>query len=70
VAKYWRIRTGAFQSDTALTVEANLALALENTDSVSNVDFATVWGMKHVMAERTGEGTTNFIDWVNTCAKG
>jgi hypothetical protein len=70
VAKYWRIRTGAFQSDTALTVEANLALALENTDSVSNVDFATVWGMKHVVAERTGEGTTNFIDWVNTCAKG
>jgi hypothetical protein len=70
VAKYWRIRTGAFQSDTALTVESNLALALENTSSVSSVDFATVWGMKHVMAERTGESTANFIDWVNTCAKG
>jgi hypothetical protein len=70
VAKYWRIRTGAFQSDTALTVESNLALALENTSSVSSVDFATVWGMKHVMAERTGESTSNFIDWVNTCAKG
>lgn len=70
VAKYWRIRTGAFQSDTALTVESNLALALENTSSVSSVDFAAVWGMKHVMAERTGESTANFIDWVNTCAKG
>ena len=70
VAKYWRIRTGAFQSDTALTVESNLALALENNSSVSSVDFAAVWGMKHVMAERTGESTANFIDWVNTCAKG
>ena len=48
----------------------NLALALENTEGVSDVDFATVWGMKHVMAERTGESTANFIDWVNTCAKG
>lgn len=70
VAKHWRIRTGAFQSDTALTVETNLALALQNTDGVDDVDFATVWGMKHVMAERTGDSTTNFIDWVNTCVKG
>jgi len=68
VAKYWRIRTGAFQSDTALTVESNLALALENTASVDSVDFATVWDMKHVMAERTGSSTANFISWVQTCA--
>ena len=67
VAKYWRIRTGAFQSDTALTVETNLALALENTEGVDSVDFATVWNMKHVEAERTGDSTTNFIAWVNTC---
>lgn len=70
VAPHWRIRTGAFQSDTALTVEANLALALENTEGVSDVDFATVWGMKHVMAERTGDSTANFIDWVKTCSQG
>ena len=67
VAKYWRIRTGAFQSDTALTVETNLALALAATEGVDSVDFATVWNMKHVEAERTGDSTTNFIAWVNTC---
>ena len=68
VAKYWRIRTGAFQSDTSLTVETNLALALKATSSVSDVDFATVWGMKHTQAERTGDSTTNFISWVKTCS--
>lgn len=68
VAPYWRIRTGAFQSDTALTVETNLALALEQNSNVKNVDFATVWGMKHVQAERSGDSTTNFIAWVNECA--
>jgi hypothetical protein len=69
VAKYWRIRTGAFQPDTALTVEANLALALQNTASVRSVDFETVWGMKHVQAERSGSSTANFISWVQQCAK-
>lgn len=68
VAKYWRIRTGIDQSDTALTVEANLALALKSNSKVKDVDFATVWGMKHVEAERTGDSTTNFISWVNQCA--
>ena len=68
VAKFWRIRTGIEQSDTALTVEANLALALENTEGVSGVDFATVWGLQHTQAERTGDSTTNFIAWVNDCA--
>ena len=43
VAKYWRIRTGIAQSDTAVTTEVNLALALDNYDSVESVDFATVW---------------------------
>lgn len=66
-ASYWRIRTGIDQSDTALTVESNLALALQNYSGVKDVDFATVWGMKHVEAERTGDNTTNFIAWVNDC---
>ncbi len=69
VAKYWRIRTGIAQSDTALTTEVNLALALENYDSVESVDFATVWGQQHVEAERTGSSTENFIEWVNDCMK-
>lgn len=65
VAKYWRIRTGINQGDTALSTEVNLALALENTGA--DVDFETVWGQGHVEAERTGDSTTNFIDWVNEC---
>lgn len=65
VAKYWRIRSGINQSDTALTTEVNLALALENNGAA--VDFETVWGQGHVEAERTGDSTTNFIDWVNEC---
>ena len=70
VAKYWRIRTGICQSDTALTTEVNLALALQNDSDVSSVDFATVWGQGHTMAERSGDSTSNFISWVEDCTKG
>ena len=68
-AKHWRIRTGIAQSDTSLTTEVNLALALRNFDGVESVDFETVWGQKHVKAEHTGDSTTNFIAWVNECMK-
>ncbi len=54
-AKHWRIRTGIAQSDTSLTTEVNLALALQNYDGVESVDFATIWGQQHVKAERTGD---------------
>ncbi len=64
VAKSWRIRTGLKQGDTASTVEINLALALRAAGHA--VDFATVWGQGHTMAERTGDGATNFIAWVRT----
>ena len=67
VAKYWRIRTGINQGDTSLTTEVNLALALENYDGVESVDFETVWGQGHTQAERTGDSTSNFIEWVNSC---
>lgn len=67
VAKYWRIRTGIAQGDCALSTEMNLALALENHDSVASVDFETVWGAGHTQAERTGDSTENFISWVNEC---
>ncbi len=67
VASYWRIRTGINQSDTALTTEVNLALALENYGS--DVDFETVWGQAHVEAERTGDSTSNFIAWVIECCQ-
>ncbi|MCD8316430.1 MAG: esterase [Eggerthellaceae bacterium] len=67
VAPYWRIRTGIEQTDTSLTVEANLSLILEANEDVEDVDFATVWGQGHTTAERTGSSTDNFIDWVNDC---
>lgn len=63
VAPHWRIRTGIMQGDTANTTEINLALALANR-GIADVDFATVWGQGHTMAERTGDGATNFISWV------
>jgi hypothetical protein len=63
VAPHWRIRTGIMQGDTANTTEINLALALRNY-GIGNVDFATVWGQGHTMAERTGDAATNFIAWV------
>lgn len=67
VAPYWRIRSGISQSDIALTVETNLALALMDNKNVKDVDFETVWGMQHTLAERTGDSTANFIEWVKTC---
>lgn len=69
VAPHWRIRTGINQGDTATTVEMNLALALQNYKGVNDVDFATVWGQAHIMAERTGTSTDNFITWVTGIVK-
>lgn len=66
-AKYWRIRSGINQGDTALTTELNLALALQADDRVESVDFAAVWGLGHTMAERTGSSEENFIAWVKEC---
>jgi len=68
VARHWRIRTGIMQGDTANTTEINLQLALRNY-GIRDVDFATVWALAHTMAERTGDSTTNFIDWVESVVK-
>ncbi|PHP51872.1 subtype A tannase [Actinomyces ruminis] len=62
VAPNWRIRTGITQGDTASTVEVNLALALQAAGQ--SVDFGTIWGQGHTMAELTGTGEENFISWV------
>ena len=63
IAPAWRIRTGITQGDTASTVEVNLTLALQQAGA-GNVDFATIWGQGHTMAELTGTGEENFIAWV------
>ncbi len=66
VAPFWRIRTGIKQGDTSLCTEINLALALQ-AHGVADVDFATIWGQGHTQAEDTGDGTDNFIEWVEEC---
>ena len=68
-APHWRIRTGITQGDTASTTEINLKLGLAASEAVKDVDFATVWGQGHTMAERAGSSTDNFITWVNDCCK-
>ncbi len=68
VAKYFRIRTGLSQTDTALTTEVNLSLALKKYCGNKNVDFETVWAMCHVKAERRGTPEANFVRWVNKCS--
>ncbi len=67
IAPFWRIRTGIAQSDCALSTEVDLALALENYEGVRLVDFETIWGAGHTMAERSGNSTDNFIAWVGRC---
>ncbi len=57
------------QSDTALTTEVNLALALKNYTGVNTVDFESVRGAGHTEAERTGNSTDNFIARVHECMK-
>ncbi len=66
VAKYWRIRSGISQGDTSVSTEASLAQTLKNYGDCQ-VDFEMVWGQQHVKAERTGDSTTNFINWVHDC---
>jgi len=68
VAPYWRIRTGINQSDAPLCTEINLALALKNYIGVKDVDFETIWGQGHTLAEDSGTSDANFIAWVQKCA--
>ena len=67
VAKYWRINTGIEQGDTSQCVDVNLYLAVNQKVGSDNVEFSTVWGQGHTQAERTGDSTSNFINWVNNC---
>ena len=67
VAKYFRINSGIWQSDTAVNTEANLVLALDNYGS--QVDYSFVWGQEHTMAERSGDSTANLIAWIMEATK-
>jgi len=72
-ASYWRINTGITQSDTSLTVEMNLYLALtediaDEDSTVKDVDFAMHWAQGHTTAERAGADSDEcFIEWIAAC---
>lgn len=68
-ARYLRINTGITQGDTANVTEINLSLALQNHDNVKDAQFTTVWNQGHTTAERTGNSTDNFIQWIYECSK-
>ena len=68
-AKHWRINSGIEQGDTATTVETNLALALNQSANVDDVELNVVWGQGHTQAERSGNSTSNFISWINQCVR-
>ena len=63
-ARDWRIVTGVQQSQTTLTGEMNLALALAAYDGVERVDSELVWDAGFVAAERSGSPTEALIRWV------
>ena len=69
VAPHWRINSGVFQTDTSLTTEVNLTLALTANEHVKRVDFTPVWGQGHVLAEATGTAEENLLAWIaDICA--
>lgn len=69
VAKYWRINVGVEDVHTSQSVDVNLYLAVLAKSGPDNVEFNNVWGKGHTEAERSGDSTTNFINWVNNCLK-
>lgn len=68
LAKHWRINSGIAQTETALTTEVNLSLALENASGVEDVCYTAVWNRGQEAAEETGSAVNNFIEWVKECS--
>ena len=58
-AKHYRIRVGAFDADTALTVSMTLAVRLANAGYP--VDYALVWDQPHSEADHPGE----MLSWID-----
>ncbi len=62
-SKYWRIRHGGSDRDTALAIPVILALKLENSDK--SVDFSVPWGQGH-----GGDYDLNeLFTWINNITK-
>lgn len=69
VAPHWRINSGAFQTDTSLCTELNLALALKHYEGVKDVALNLVWGRGHELCEKNGSSEDNLIAWILECCK-
>lgn len=59
-ARYFRIRVGASDADTAFTISMALALRLANTGKT--VDYALVWDKPHCQADYPGQ----VCDWIES----
>ena len=62
-AKYFRIRVGASDADTSLSV--NMTLALKLAAAGKPVDYALVWDKPHCEADYPGE----VCDWIEKICK-
>ena len=61
--KYYRIRVGAYDADTSLTISMTLALKLAAAGK--NVNYALVWDKPHCDADYPGE----VCDWIEEICK-
>ena len=59
-AKHYRIRAGARDADTSLSISMTLALKLANA-GCGTVDYAIVWDQPHSEADYPGE----VLDWID-----
>ena len=60
LAKHYRIRVGASDADTSLSVAMMLALKLRNAD-YGTVDYALVWDLPHCEADYPGD----VLEWID-----
>ena len=63
-AKHYRIRVGASDADTSLSVSMTLALKLQNA-ACGTVDYALVWDQPHSEADYPGE----VLKWIDSICK-
>ena len=60
LAKHYRIRVGASDADTSLSVSMTLALKLQNA-AYGTVDYALVWDQPHSEADYPGD----VLEWID-----
>lgn len=63
-AKHYRIRVGASDADTSLSVAMTLALKLQNAEC-GTVDYALVWDQPHSEADYPGD----VLKWIDDICK-